>query len=191
MKSGLFMTGAPARRRVAVARKARQNGKPRPVRKGFGADGAPRMELSPQGRPRFRRFAHPLAGGGDVEQDRFYTFHLRQAGEALRIHPRRGEQLGRRADEPRIVGHLPQAESDADFFVRDVRVVWRERRIEVALVMFGAPFHRGFQEPYWQMIAGPAQSRQADGQTQHMSQPAYNVRFYARYRLLVRGLRPR
>ena len=168
MRSGLFTTGEPVRQRVAVARQARQDGESCPVREGVGAHAAPGMEPPAQGRPRFQRFVHPFTGGGDVEQDWLDALHLRETRQTLRFHMGRGKQLRRGANEPWLVRHLAQAKSDTDFFVRDVRVVWRERRIEVALVVFGAPFHRGFQEPFWQTIVGPAQPRQADGQTRHM-----------------------
>jgi hypothetical protein len=56
------------------------------MRESVGADDAPGMQLSPQSRPRLQRFAHLPAGGGNVEQDRFDAFHLREAREALRVH---------------------------------------------------------------------------------------------------------
>ena len=106
MKSGLFTTGEPVRRRVAVARQAWQDGESCPVREGVSAHGAPRMQPLPQGRPRFQRFVHPFTGGGNVEQDRLDTFHLREARQALRFHLGRRKQLGRGANEPRLVRHL-------------------------------------------------------------------------------------
>ena len=111
------MTGEPLRQRVTVARQARQDGESCPMREGIGADGAPWMQQVPQCRPRLQRIVHPSAGCGDGQQDRFDAFHLGKAGEAPGVHPRRGEQLGRRANEPRLVRHLPQAEGHADFLI--------------------------------------------------------------------------
>jgi hypothetical protein len=61
------------------------------------------------------------------------------------------------AKKERVNDHpalLVKAQGNADFFVRDARVVWR---IEVALVVFSAPFYRGLQEPFWQVVPCPAQ----------------------------------
>lgn len=106
MKSGLFTTGEPVRRRVAVARQARQNGESCPARESVGAHDAPWMQPRPQGRSRFQRCVHPFTGGGDVEQDWLDAFHLREERQALRFHMGRGKQLRRGANEPRLVRHL-------------------------------------------------------------------------------------
>lgn len=106
MKSGLFTTSKPLRRRVSVARQARQDGEACPVWEGVGPDGAARMQEASQSRPRLQRFVHALRGSGDVEKDRFDAFHLREARQALRFHVGRGKQLGRGANEPRLVRHL-------------------------------------------------------------------------------------
>jgi len=69
---GIIQALEPLGRSITGASEPRQNGKPSPMRQGFGTDAAPRMELSPQGRPRFGSFACTFAGGGDVERDRFF-----------------------------------------------------------------------------------------------------------------------
>jgi hypothetical protein len=146
----------PLGRSITAASETRQNGKPRPMRQGFGTDAAPRMELSPQGRPRFGDFACTFTCGGDVEQDRFDTFHFCEARQVLRVHMRQGEQLRCRADEPGLIRHLPQTESDTNFLIRDRRVVRRERGSEITLVMLGPPFHRSFQVLFGQALPGLA-----------------------------------
>ena len=58
------------------------------------------------------------------------------------------KQLGCGANEPRLERHLAQAKSDTDFLVGDRRIVRREGRIEVPLVVRRAPFHGGLQQPF-------------------------------------------
>jgi len=54
-----------------------------------------------------------------------------------------------------VVFRPQRFDADTDFFVRDARVVWREGGIEVALVVFGAPFYCGLQKPFWQTVPPP------------------------------------
>ena len=120
-------------------------------------------------RPGFQRGGEAFRHHRDVEQHWFATLADGEPAKPGRIHARRTEQLGGCAKVVQTIGLLGQAQGDADFFVGNRRVIRRDRRIELALVVRRASFHCRLQEPIEKSISRPARSRQADGQTRHVS----------------------
>jgi len=102
---------------------------------------------------------------GDVEQHRFASLLFSQSHEMLGIHARRRKQLRRSAERIEIVGMLVETQRNADFFIGDCSIVWRQGWIEGALVVFCATFHRDFQQPFHQTLTRATLPREAQCET--------------------------
>ena len=79
-----------------------------------------------------------------MKQDRLAPFMNREATKSGGVNARRTQELRGGAKVIECVRKLTKAEGDADFFTADTGRIRRERRIEIALVVFGAAFHRCF-----------------------------------------------
>lgn len=148
-------------------------------------DRAGRQVLAQVG-PGLQRGGEAFGDRSDVEQHRFATLAHGEPAKARGIHARRTEQLGGGAQIVQVVRVLAQTQGNANFFVRNGRVVRRERRIEVTLVMGCAPFHRDLEQPLRKAISCPGQARQADGQARHVGGVAQPAGQRSRRRLFFR-----
>src|SRR5439155_7519264 len=137
----------------------------RPVRQSVCARHAARTKMSPQVRPWFIVRGELCGDCGNVEQYRLDALMNGQLTQALWIHSGRTQQLSGDANLVKGVAVLPQAESHADFLIADGRLVRRQRRVEVALVVACAALDGHFEEPFRQSLASAACPCQPDRQT--------------------------
>ena len=123
------------------------------------------MKMSPEVRPWFIVRGELFGDCGNVEEHRLDALMNGQLTQALWIHSGRTQQLSGDANLVKGVVVLPQAESHADLLIADGRVVRRQRRVEIALVVACTALDGHFEEPFRQPLASAAHPCQPDRQT--------------------------